>query len=110
MRLFFRFAIVVIALGLGCGAGVFAQALQPAAPAPSVAPAPAKPAAPAAELLDINAASVEELDVLPGVGAARAAAIVKGRPYKGKDELHRRKIIPKSVYDKIKDKIIARQK
>ncbi|ATQ66998.1 MULTISPECIES: helix-hairpin-helix domain-containing protein [Methylosinus] len=108
MRLFLRFAMV--ALALGWGAGVLAQALQPSAPAPSVAPAPAKPAAPAEELLDINSATVEELDVLPGVGPARAAAIVKGRPYRGKDELHRKKIIPKAVYDKIKDKIIARQK
>ena len=66
--------------------------------------------APASEKLDINSASAEELEKLEGIGPARAAAIVKGRPYKGKDDLVRRKIVPQSVYDKISDRIIARQK
>ena len=34
---------------------------------------------------------------------------IAGRPYKAKDELTRRKIIPENVYDGIKDKIIAKQ-
>jgi competence protein ComEA len=70
---------------------------------------PAKPA-PAGELLDINSASAEELDKLPGVGAARAKAIIDHRPYFGKDDLVNKKIIPSNVYAQIKDKIIARQK
>ena len=61
-------------------------------------------------LMDINSASEKELDTLPGIGEARAKAIVKNRPYKGKDELVQKKIIPQSVYDGIKDKIIAKQK
>ena len=69
-----------------------------------------KSEAPKGELIDINSASEKELDALPGIGEARAKAIVKGRPYKGKDELVQKKIIPKSEYDKIKDKIIAKQK
>ena len=44
------------------------------------------------------------------LGEARARAIVKGRPYSGRDDLVKRKIIPQSVYDEIKDQIIARQK
>jgi DNA uptake protein ComE-like DNA-binding protein len=69
------------------------------------------PAAPAMAqaLLDINSASKAELDALPGIGAARADAIVKGRPYKGKDDLVNKKVIPQNVYDGIKDKIIAKQ-
>jgi competence protein ComEA len=82
----------------------------PAAHAPSAtANAPAK-SQPAGELLDINSASAEELDKLPGVGAARAKAIIEHRPYNGKDDLINRKIIPSNVYAQIKDKIIARQK
>ena len=62
------------------------------------------------QLVDINSASAEELDRLPGVGAARAKAIIANRPYNGKDDLAQRKIIPPNVYALIKDKIIARQK
>jgi competence ComEA-like helix-hairpin-helix protein len=60
-------------------------------------------------LVDINAASAEELDRLPGVGPTRAKAIISHRPYNGKDDLVHRKIISQNVYDGIKDKIIARQ-
>jgi competence protein ComEA len=62
------------------------------------------------ELMDINSASEKELATLPGIGEARAKAIVKGRPYKGKDDLVQKKIIPEKVYGDIKDKIIAKQK
>jgi DNA uptake protein ComE-like DNA-binding protein len=60
-------------------------------------------------LIDINSATLAQLDALKGIGAVRAAAIVKGRPYKRKDELVTRNIIPQSVYDGIKDLIIAKQ-
>ena len=60
--------------------------------------------------LDINTASVADLQALKGVGSKRAADIVKGRPYKGKDDLVQKKIIPQGVYDGIKDQIIAKQK
>jgi len=77
-------------------------------------PADAKPAtaqrAPVAEKLDINSATAAQLEQLKGIGPVRAEAIVKGRPYKGKDDLVRMKIIPQSVYDEISDQIIAKQK
>ena len=84
-------------------------------PSPSKSPAAAPNAAakatqPAGRLVDINSASAEELDKLPGVGPARARAIIANRPYGGKDDLNNRKIIPPNVYNQIKDKIIARQK
>ena len=68
-----------------------------------------KAAAPAGALIDINTASEKELASLDGIGEARAKAIVKGRPYKGKNELKDKKIIPESVYNGIQDKIIAKQ-
>ena len=87
---------------------------KPAAAAPGTAPkstaTPVTAAKPAATLLDINSASKSELDALPGIGSARADAIIKGRPYKGKDELVQKKVVPQSVYDGVKDRIIAKQK
>src|SRR6266705_1877740 len=61
-------------------------------------------------LMDINSASEKELATLKGIVDVRAKAIVKGRPYKGKDDLVAKKIIPENVYNDIKDKIIAKQK
>lgn len=61
------------------------------------------------ELIDINRAKAEELMTLKGIGEARAAAIIKGRPYARKDELAQKKIIPESVYNEIKDKLIAKK-
>ena len=82
----------------------------PAATAPSATSKPAAKSEKTGELVDINSASPEELDKLPGIGPARVKAIIANRPYSGKDDLAQRRIIPANVYNQIKDKIIARQK
>ena len=46
---------------------------------------------------------------LSGIGDAYAQKIVDNRPYRGKNDLVRKNIIPQATYDKISDQIIARQ-
>jgi DNA uptake protein ComE-like DNA-binding protein len=65
--------------------------------------------APAAELVDINHASQAELKSLPGIGEAYSLAIIKHRPYKNKTQLRSGGVIPEATYNKIRDKIIAKQ-
>ena len=64
---------------------------------------------PAQTPIDINTAPAATLKTIPGIGDAYSAAIIKNRPYKGKDEIVSKAGVPQATYDKIKDKIIAKQ-
>ena len=115
MRRILQGIIVALAtLGLAAGSAL-AQKAEPSKDAAKKSEAAAKDATkkaaepPKAAPMDINTASEKELATLKGIGDVRAKAIVKGRPYKGKDELVQKKIIPQNVYDDIKDQIIAKQ-
>lgn len=112
-------AALALLVGPALGQTAAPPAAANSAPSTGLAPktSPAKPAGQgqgvakpgAAQLLDINSATKEQLQVLKGVGPVRAEAIIKGRPYRGKDELARKKILPQNVYDDVQDKVIARQ-
>lgn len=62
------------------------------------------------DLLDINAATVEQLKALQGLDEAYIEPIIKGRPYHRKAELVQKKILPRTAYEGITYKIVAKLK
>lgn len=57
--------------------------------------------------VDINKASREQLLSLPGMTEREADRIIAERPFANADDLVKRRIVPQSEYDKIRDRVIA---
>lgn len=56
-------------------------------------------------LVNVNSASGQELEALPGVGTVTAEKIISNRPYNSIDDLLNKKIVGKKVFEQIKNKI-----
>ena len=108
LRRILPIAITVLALTVGAYAQTGSAAA--AGQAKSTASAKAGEAKAAASLVDINSATKDQLDALPGIGAKYSQKIIDGRPYDKKDQLVSKKVLPQATYNKIKDLIIAKQK
>jgi len=103
-KLIAQIAVLIFALSLVNG-----MAAAQTTPGSSTAGSAMSAAKSMADKLDINTATLDQLKELPGIGDAYSQKIVAGRPYRAKNELVQKKIIPQSVYDKIKDMIVAKQ-
>lgn len=58
-------------------------------------------------VININSASSQELDGLPGIGKATADKIISNRPYETSEALIEKKVVGQKVFEQIKDKIVA---
>jgi competence protein ComEA len=59
--------------------------------------------------LDLNSASKEQLASLPGVSSAEADRVIAGRPYNDPSDLVTRRIMSKTEYDRISDRLTAKK-
>jgi competence protein ComEA len=100
-----QIAVLIFLLSLVSGAGL-AQQAEPGSKPEMMA---GQTTNASADKLDINTATKDQLKALPGIGDAYSQKIIDGRPYRAKNQLVQKRIIPQATYDKIKDLIIAKQ-
>jgi len=102
--------IVLLVVALFSVGALHAPAAWAQAPKAATPPAKGDTKAMGHDPLDLNTASEADLKMIPGIGDAYAKKIVQNRPYKRKDELVQKKVVPQATYDKIKDHVVAKQK
>lgn len=56
-------------------------------------------------IININLATLKELDTLPGIGPAYGQKIIDQRPYSSIGELLSKKVLTQKIFDGLKDKI-----
>ena len=61
------------------------------------------------EPLDLNSASKSQFMKLPGIGEVLSNQIIAARPFRVKNELVQRKILPQATYQVIADLIVVKQ-
>ena len=76
-----------------------------ATPPATTRPAATAPAVTAGSRVDINAATEQQLDTLPGIGPVRAKAIIAGRPYADLQDLVTKNILTQGVLDGAKGRM-----
>jgi competence protein ComEA len=101
-------------LGLGLALGLAVAGWSaPAATTPTVPPAhhqqggmtgkhPSKSAKLGTAVINLNTASEKDLQKVPGIGKARAAKIVKARPFTSVDDLVTKKIVSSKELGKMR--------
>jgi len=57
--------------------------------------------------VNINTASADDLETLPGIDTARAQKVIANRPYRSSDELVKRRVLPQAEFDRIANQISA---
>jgi len=100
---------MVVALMFTAASGWAADPKAAVKPTPVPEQKVEKKAEKAAEFIDLNTATKAQLMTLTGIGELTAQRIIKNRPYAKKDQLKSMKILTDQEYDRIKDRIIAKQ-